>query len=465
MDLLALVAVAFAGSWFAAPLGRSAGVAMLGRIAQGFVIGAMLAGFVASVFEKRGVTAYAWPLLAAVLLAALAAVVREARRVPVRAERRGAAWLGWSALVGVVLAHTLLALFEVRERPPYPWDAWTNWLFRARAWYLEPGVSFAWQPDAQSGPFALQVPGAHYPASVPGLVAWLARLHGEWSYPRLLLAWPLAYAATTLAFGALADQVLRSRAIAAGAATVFAATPLLVTHAMLAGYADLWLTGLVVVASGAAYEWRRSGWAGPALAVAMLAPVLVKVEGTIWAGLLFASIAFAARPRTAAAAVLALVVALAACLLVPGGLHAFGDRLVISADLVRIPYLGETPLLVNPVFGPMMRAALLSETFGIAVWGLLAAAIAAPLTRRARAGQPVAHAEREAIRMLGIYGGLVLAFQLALFAFTLAGRWALDQTSLSRLLMQMLPVWLVLAARVFEHLDPAASRRGAQLGP
>ncbi len=459
MDLVALVALTLAGSWLAAPVGRSAPVALLGRLAQGYLVGAIVAGFVAAQFESRGVTSYALPLLAAIGLAAIAAIVRELRRVPVSTERRRGAALAFAVLAVLVLAHTLLALLEVRERPPYPWDAWTNWLFRARAWYLEPGVTFAWAPDAASGATALQVPGAHYPASVPGLVAWLARLSGEWSWPRLLLAWPLAYAATSIAVVAFADQALRSRTLAVIAAIAFATAPFVVTHAMLAGYADLFLTGTLVVALAAAYEWRRGGRLSIATVAAFAVPVLVKIEGLVWIVLLVLALALAARPRLSAAVVAASVLALVATVLVlPEGIHLFGERVVLSADFVRVPYLGETQLTLNPVFGPLVHAALLSETFGVAFWAIIAAALAAlPLRRRLKA--PRSRAEREAQRVLAIHGGLALTFTLALFAFTVAGRWAVDQTSLSRVLMQTLPLWLILAARVFEPLDPRAADR------
>ncbi|HVF34752.1 MAG TPA: hypothetical protein VND91_05460 [Candidatus Saccharimonadia bacterium] len=463
MEFVALAALTLAGSWLALPLGRG-GIATAGRYAQGYLLAAVIVGWIASGFERSGTTIHAWPLFAAVVIAALAAVARDARR-----SARGAAGdapkAALVALLVVALAHAALAASTAQSQPPFPWDAWTNWLFRARAWFLEPGVPFSPIP-LESAARPVQVPGAHYPAAIPGLVAWLARLGGDWSYPRLLLAWPLAYLAAVFAFGALADHVLRSRATALVAAVLLAATPLVVTHALLAGYADLWTMGAVVLAAGGAFEWRRTRRFDPRIGAAMFLPVLVKIEGLVWLAILLLALALVWRPRVFGIALAALAaVALLAMFAWPGGLHLFSERLVLAPDLVRIPYLGSSPLSLNPVLGPLVRALLTSQTFGVAIWAVLAGGVASFVLRRDRLAPVAEHAD--AWRVVHAFALLSLAFVLSLFAFTLAGRWALDQTSLSRVVMQLLPVWLLVAARAFEPLDPratgsiSASRSGA----
>lgn len=456
MEYLALAALTLAGSWLALPLGRGPGIALAGRLGQGFLFGALLAGWIASWFERSGITAYALPLLAALSLAAVAAAVRELRRVRsgphLHRTPVALALLGFFALA---LAHATLAVLEVGDRPPFPWDAWTNWLFRARAWFAEPGAPFAPMPGEGAAAMALQVPGAHYPAAIPALVAWLARCAGAWTPGRLLVAWPLAYLAAACAFAAFADHALRSRWTAVLAAAAVAATPLVVTHAMLAGYADLWLMGALVVCAAGAYELHRTRRLDARIALALLLPVLVKVEGLVWVVSMLVALAIAWRPLRIGAAVAALcVLGLGVMLAWPGGVHLFGERVVLSAELLRLPYLGQTPLQVNPILGPLLRATLGGETFGMASWGVLAAALAwFPLrgTRIARHG-----GERDAWRTLAVFALLALAFVLALFGFTPVGAWALDHTALSRVLMHPLPVFVLLAARVFEPLDPRA---------
>ncbi|HET9484317.1 MAG TPA: hypothetical protein VFO79_10205 [Xanthomonadales bacterium] len=457
MEYLALLALTLAGTWLALPLGRGAGMVVAGRLGQGFLIAALLAGYAASLFERHGITAYALPLLVALGIAALAALVREIRGAPPRGTREARAPFALLGLLAVlVAAHFGLAALEVRDRAPFAWDAWTNWLFRARAWFLEPGVAFSPVPASSPSENPLQVPGAHYPAAIPGLVAWLARCGGEWRVHRVLLAWPIAYVAATCAFAALADHVLRSRRVAVLAACALASTPLVATHAMLAGYADLWLMGALVVCAGAAFAWRSGARPDPRIALALLLPLLVKIEGLVWVALMIAAIGIAWRPRLVGAIVAAAVATgVAATLLWPGGIHLLGDRLVLSAELLRIPYLGETPLGVNPVLAPLARATLLGATFGVSLWAVLAAAMSWPVLRRAqlpRRGQ-----EREAWHAVALFAAGASAFALALFTFTVAGRWAIDHTSLSRVLMQVLPAFLLVAARVFEPLDPRAA--------
>ena len=453
MDLVALVALSLAGSWLALPLGRDARIAFAGRLGQGFLAGALVAGFIAAQFERAGVTAYAWPLFAIVLLAAIGALVREVRstrHATATVPPRGAVHWATLVLALVVAAHATLALAEIDDRPTYAWDAWTNWIFRARAWFLEPGATFTAVPVA--GEATLQVPGAHYPATIPGLVAWLARLAGEWSPHRFLAAWPFAYVAAALAFAALADTLLRGTLVARIAAIVLAATPIVATHAMLAGYADLWMLGAVVLALGAATSIAVAARPDPRAFVLLLLALAVKIEGLVWLALLAAAYALARWPKRAA---WVFAVCAAAALLMtfawPGGVHLFDDRLVFDRALLRIPYLGETALVVNPVLGPIARAFFGTETFGLAMWAIAAALVAAwPLRRamgREQGGPGVAQ------RTVTWFALASFAFVFVLFAFTIAGQWALNQTSLSRVALQVLPAWLLAAARVFAALE------------
>lgn len=457
MEFVALAALSLAGTWVALPLGRSAGIALLGRLGQGYFAGALVAGFVASLFERFGVTAYAWPLFVAVGLAAAAAIVREIRRGPIPPTRRRPIGVAMPLFLVVALAHFALAWLETGERALFPWDAWTNWLYRARAWFLEPGVGFEPVIDGSAtGP--LEVGGAHYPAAIPGLATWLARLGGDWSWPRVLAAWPCAYLASMLAFAAFADHALYSRRVAAVAAIVLASTPLLATHAQLAGYADLWAFGALLLALAAAFEWRRTGRWDARILVLLALPLATKVEGLVWLALLGLVLALVARPRLVGSIVLVAALAVAgAAFAWPGGVELLDGRLVLNTELVRIPYLGETPLGINPLLRPLARATLLGGSFGVTLWAVLAAIVCAlPLRDAAFARHG---SDREAWRVVSIFGLVSAAFVLALFAFTIAGRWALDQTAIGRVAMQLLPAWVLVAARVFEPLDPAARAR------
>src|SRR5690606_17556183 len=50
-------------------------------------------------------------------------------------EGGGARGVVWWGLLALVVAHLLLALWQARLLPTVPWDAWTTWLGRARAWH------------------------------------------------------------------------------------------------------------------------------------------------------------------------------------------------------------------------------------------------------------------------------------------------------------------------------------------
>lgn len=480
MSLLVLAALALscAGSWLAAPYGRSRTIVVLGQLGQGLVIAVVAVGLLAAPFESRAVTGYAWPLAAAVVVAAIAGGVRLLRRAapidapaggyvlastPTHSAGRGAAsaepeqlairsaasppadGAALYGLLAVLVALTVLASFEAHDRPPFPWDAWTTWLFRPKAAFLLPGVAFSQTPGIGSDVLALEVWAAHYPNFVGAALTWLARLGGAWNESHLLLLWPFAYLAATLAMLALADHLLPRRALAIGVTLLFATTPFLVTHAMLAGYMDLWTVGAVVLLSGAVARRAAGARVDAAIGAAFALPLLLKIEGVVWVAIALATVGLVRRPKLAGGALAALALLVLVCMFaLPHGLHLFGDALVISRDEVQLPYLGATPIAANPVLLPLARAMFGTETFGVTSWAIVTGIVLLPLLRRAA----VAPVERA----LRLYAGLSFLFVIALFGLTYAGQWAVDQTAVSRVLLQMLPALVLVAAPTLERV-------------
>ena len=447
--LLAALALSLAGSLLATSIGRTRGVVTLARLGQGFLFGAIFAGFVANQFEKAGATAYVWPLALVVLgLAAFGAWrewlrFRHALATPVDRTVLGA------MLVVAVIA--ILAAFETNDRPAFAWDAWTTWIYRAKAMFLVPGAVFAENPAI--GQF--EAAAAAYPNAIGGLLAWLARLAGEWSETDLLLLWPCAYLAVASIVLAVADAIAGRRAAAVLAMLLFATAPLVVTHAMLAGYMDLFVAGCVALL--AALVARRAATvepidvpASPAwhatlrdLAVILL-PFGVKREGMVWAMLAVLALVAVRWPKLAIGVVAAgLGVLLLGLVVLPNGLNV-ADWLILSKPLVRIPLLGDAVFMVNPILPSVRDAFFATQTFGIAMWTVAAALAMLPFVRDSAI-------DGRARRALRIYGALALVFVIALFAFTIAGAFAINQTSLSRIAMQVLPLALVVVLPVLER--------------
>lgn len=459
---IALILVAFAGSLLALPCRARGWHDVCGRLGQGFFIGFLLVGWCALAFERQAVAGYAWPLAAVVLVAAVFAARRLALLVP-RGEPAAGLWLA-AVLLVLVAAHFAFAAGEVSQQPIFGWDAWETWLYRARAMFLHPGAEFAAPAPAgaaASGAYALDA--AHYPTSLTAAIVWLARLQGAWRDPAVLIAWPFAWLALIAMFVAVARGLGIARATTLLLAATLASTPILTVHAALGGYMDLWMAGYVLLAavafvclarapsasSGGAtvpyFHWIR-------IALFAIAPLMVKIEGVVWVALLLLALALALGrfPRALRAISLVALLAVFALLLFPeDGLRAFGDRVVLARDFVRLPYLGESVLQVNSLLRPLWLALFATETFGATFYFIAAGAVLAVVLR-----SPDAAIDAPAHALLVRFSVLSAGFVLLLFGFTVAGLWAENHTALSRVLMQLVPVWLLAVAPAIQRAVP-----------
>ena len=121
------------------------------QIGYGLFIGyALLQGVVLAGNALTGAVAF-WPLLAVVMLVTVAGAVPFAvsrRRAgpgapastPALVPRSVARALFWLAVIWSGL-HLLLVATEILHRPVFPWDAWLNWIYRAKAWFYSAQIA------------------------------------------------------------------------------------------------------------------------------------------------------------------------------------------------------------------------------------------------------------------------------------------------------------------------------------
>lgn len=356
----------------------------------------------------------------------------------------------------------LLILQQAMALPSLSWDAWNAWLAKSKAWYH--GGSFveaqsfeAWR-DAPAGT-SITTTAWNYPEALPRFAVWLASASGGWNEGAVHAAWPLAWVALGLAcFGYLGLAGCRTLPALLTAAAILT-LPLITAHAALAGYADLWLAALLMIAGFHLLRWFQDRSWRDALAAALFAALMLalKLEGAVWFACLVAAVGLALLPPRWRWGVVLAGPLLWAVALPFGGLRLPLPGLgVVRFDwgLIEIPARGAMSLSWRPVWDEVLQALFLLPN-----WSLLWYLAPIMLALRWRA----LRSARE-LKALGGFLALGYGFLFVLFFLTDASAWAENFTSVNRVLMQIVPItvaWLSLLWVAPTRLDPAPRDRVA----
>ena len=352
-------------------------------------------------------------------------------------------------LVWIGLRLAGLAL-EVWWRPLYPWDAWTTWMVRPKVWAeLQQLVPFVaphhWLADPTGSAYTIDAWA--YPYTVPLLALWPTLAYGAWNETAAHLPWFGCAVALGLGFYGQARFWGASALTALIFTWLLLSLPLLNSHVALAGYADLWMTAVFSLAAIAFFQWVRDGdrRQGLLALLLVLAGPLVKVEGAVWL-LLFIPALLVARLRWP----WLLATALAAAALGLGWWLAGGVVFSIpglgefrfTPELIQAPYVGRFGLGYRGSWDPVIM-----NFFVLANWHLLGylvvltAGVALALVVR-----------REAERWRWAQATFVASSLLALFVLfflTDAQLWAEQYTSINRVVLEFVPMWLFCVLTVF----------------
>ena len=246
MILLGLILTALCG-WVLVP--RRWQAHPLEGLALGFLLAAFGLSVEAFLLGIAGAVPNGWMLFAPWIAAAGWAVAKA--RPYLGGEFRAL------ALLPVAASAAVLAVWLPYERAmpltSQSWDAWAIWLFKAKAFYVDGGVTAYL---ARAGEFTGQ-PG--YPLLTPLYTTALYALGGGVNDAGAKLTSPCFYLALLSAFHFVARRAAGFR-VAAATTTMLALTPLLQTVAFdLAGYADTALAAYFVCAAGFGYLAMRDG--------------------------------------------------------------------------------------------------------------------------------------------------------------------------------------------------------------
>ncbi|MFI4969690.1 MAG: hypothetical protein ACHP7D_05750 [Lysobacterales bacterium] len=437
-------------------------------LGNGWVLGVFMAA-VLTHWTGRADTVHAWssaaPWLGAIGVLAWIGVVLRARRASgarvadglTPALPQAPTWrIGWWFLLALIVVRLWLLGDEASLRPVFPWDAWSAWAAKPKAWMLvghaDAYVSMLdWLAQPQA---ALRTAATwNYPELLAWLQVWFASGAGGWNEPLVDLAWCGALAAFALAaYGGWRGLGLKP-IVAIGLAYALVSLPLIDAHVALAGYADLWVAvtlGLAVLAWSRWLILRERGqwWLGVGLALCLPA---IKLEGAIWLLGFSGVVALDLLPRRWRLRVAGGVAALGVVGLLLGGfaLPMLGLGWVHFAwGSVTIPSIAFSFELTWHRVGGVMLASL----FTLPNWHLLWYVFPLLVALRWRI-----LLRDHAARMLGLLVLLQLAFLFVLFFFTSAAAWAEDFTSANRLILQIVPCVFVFVAALLRDA-PAVSK-------
>jgi xanthosine utilization system XapX-like protein len=447
----------FAGTgvcWLAAPARGHLSVRLAVSMGGGWIVGVLMAAWLAR-WTARTDTAHAFahaaPWLVALGILAWApnavrlwrygrsAVSGEGNRPSTRIAR-GFWWL----LLALIVSRLLLVGDEAALRPVFPWDAWSTWALKPKAWLLL-GQADTYVPmsDWLSDPQApMRTTGAwNYPELLAWVQIWFASSAGDWNEPLVDVAWCGALAAFALAAYGYWRSLELSAGLAMGLVYALVSLPLIDAHIALAGYADLWIAVTLGLAMLAWSRWlihREERQWGLAVALALCLPA-IKLEGAIWlleflAMLMLDLLPARWRWRVVGGMVVVVLIGLSFggfSLPIPGlgwTRLAWGSLTISSSAIYHLAW--------HPV-----GEAMLASLFTLPNWHLLWYVFPVLVAVRWRV---LLH--DHAARMLGGLVFLQFVFLFVLFFLTDAAMWAEDFTSANRLILHIVPSVFVFSA-------------------
>ena len=210
------------------------------------------------------------------------AVGLEASRID---SSRLARFVGWM-LVALVAVRLCSLLMDVTQRPLFPWDAWKTWAWKARVWFeagaLLPFQSSGTWVSAPANEYVID--GVNHPGFVSLVMLWSALAVGEWNDRFIGLPWFMIGIWSAFLLWGILRFLGKPKLLCWLAVYLLLSLPLVNSHIALFGYSDLWMMFHFAVFSTGFVIWaRRPGWS--ALSIMAFAAVmlsLTKDSGVYW---------------------------------------------------------------------------------------------------------------------------------------------------------------------------------------
>ena len=185
----------------------------------------------------------------------------------------------------LIAGYLTLILLNNMSRQVFPWDAFTTWMFRAKAWVTtDQAVDFATFNEWLVSGAGFTLPAAHYPLSVSAVAAFAAAVSGGWSDQAASIPWFFVMTASALIMAGLCRLQTPNHPFAASAgAALLVTAPLVHWHGVLAGYADIWVMGTSGMGlAGLPMDARKASSTLIASLLLLALGCLWKSEGWLW---------------------------------------------------------------------------------------------------------------------------------------------------------------------------------------
>ncbi|EED32016.1 hypothetical protein NOR53_3258 [gamma proteobacterium NOR5-3] len=394
---------------------------------------------------------------------------RRAKRVqpaPANEPSRGAdtqaektrSYLYWGFLA-LCFVHLAFCFIEVFYRPVFPWDAWLNWMYRAKAWYLSGSItamdpSIQWATAAPSNIYS--VAGHHYPVFVPFTALWSGVALGGWVENLVSLPTFACGVALAIAMFGICQSHGLSRTASIMASYLVLSVPLIGAHISLAGQADIWMAGFTGIGFAlllVGLVHRR--YLQVCLGVGLLVMgAQVKVEGAVWLLSGLALTAIVLMPKTMSAAALCAVAA-AAVGQISGTtmieLPLLG-RLGFDEDYLYASVLGRFTLQTFELGSDYLRNFLLGGSWHLLWTAVLVSLAVALFTIRQRSA-----------RVILVFAATAVSGQVLIFFFTEQGAWADDWTAINRLPLHFVPALIMALFITVGAVRPSLHSQGTRV--
>lgn len=353
-------------------------------------------------------------------------------------------FLAWGCL------HLLLVAIEISHRPVFPWDAWLNWTYRAKAWFfsgqiLAMDLPTQWLQGSISATY--NVAGNHYPTFASVMAMWSAMALGHWSETLVNLPVLLCGAALTMGLFGQCRELAMPGWLSALCAYLLLSIPLLGAHLSLAGQADIWMAGFTGLGFVALISGNVTGRGFQVILGLTLVAlgIAVKLEGAVWFLAAILTLALARYPALILTG-LAISAAIAAICWLMGltyvELPVLGGA-GISDGRLHVPLLGNYELKTFDLWDDYRENLFINGTWHL-LWTLTLLGVVSLLLIPAGVLR----------RTLLAFYSVLLATQLFIFEGTESGQWADDWTAINRLPLHFTPALVLSLGLLLQGLMP-----------
>ena len=344
----------------------------------------------------------------------------------------------------LIVVHLYFLIQQNKLLPLTPWDSWSAWVAKSKIWHV-----FGIDQVIVSLPKWFEIAGsmtnqtAHYPDGLSLLYLFNTGFFG-WNESALNSIYPAMFIALLLMFYGNIKLLINEK-YAQVCLVVLATLPFVNTHIVLAGYADIWIaTFLVIVLFNLQlYILKKEKSSLLIACVFLLLMLMFKQEAIVWTIVLavaaILSIMSHSRRR---ATYFTLFFMIIIWYFIDGiNFDLSVGKFVLTPSLIVIPGLGEFSLTFVNSMPAWIEAMFYSKNWHL-LWYFLPIMIYLSFKLRGN----------NLLILPSLFLFFAFLFLFVLFNMTYASKFAISFTSLNRIILHVVPVYIYFIAQlVFQY--------------